>query len=180
MKTHSPEPCVSGLSCALRTGNVSLTTSTWKFHLSSVNVKTSFLMLLCWEWFWWKNTAVYWSNVVDLGGKHALWMLLALFGLVLGRCLWGPTANPAPCTGPGWAARSFTSLPDPRVVPSGSLHLPVSHQWWISSQEKCFKRTTSHKIISSKDAGSCTWRNLCKSSNFLFVSHWKGYIKKQP
>lgn len=67
MKTHFTEPleCVSGVSFALRNGNISLTTSSSKFYLNPVNVKTSLLMPCCWEWFGENNRRVI-SLVLDI------------------------------------------------------------------------------------------------------------------
>lgn len=73
---------------------------------------------------------------------------------------------------PGCKFTSLLSVLCPQDLCSSPL--------WTSneflSQGSIAKRTSNPKIKSGRAVGSHSWRNNWECNNFLFVSHWKGYI----
>lgn len=188
---------MSGVSFALRNGNISLTTSSSKFYLNPVNVKTSLLMSCCWEWFGENNRRVI-SLVLDIFWLRCVfggcWCSVGPLwpGCLLGYQELGRRASQNIPKHP----KASESIPkhDPRAgraAEPGNSHCfaisPVRPQdlcgsrlptdCEFPSREKHLNRPTTQKIKCDEEDGSHTWRNTYESSNFIFVSHWKGYIK---
>lgn len=83
-----------------------------------------------------------------------------------------PQETLVPCTGQSCKFTSLLSMLCPRDLCSSLLR--TSNEFL--SQGKYCKRTTNPKIKSGQGAGSHTRGNTWECNNFVFVSHWKGYV----
>lgn len=176
MKTRFTElvECVSGMDFALCNSNISLTTSSSKFYLSTTNVKMSSFDVVLLGVVLVKEHGSYFTNTIDLGVRMcpvATKALLAFFAWGVGM-LRQPQETLVPCAGQSCKFTSLLSMLCPRDLCSSLLR--TSNEFL--SQGKYCRRTTNPKIKSGQGAGSHTRRNTWECNNFVFVSHWKGYV----